>query len=92
VKLPQLVLKSSVHVFPRARGLVGFLAPPSGFGAGAFAICVQPFAVAGAAAEVCVPLAAGMWAVLELLLDPHPETTTAMIRAVGARRRIGAAE
>src|SRR5947208_2227579 len=64
VKLPQLVLNSSVHFLVASSGFAGFLPLAFGRGAGAFAICWQPLAlvVAGLAlpATVAGAVAAGM--------------------------------
>ncbi len=93
VKLPQLVWNSSVHFFLASSGCFGFLAPPSGLGAGAFAICWQPFAAAagaGAAALVEVdgaPPPLGMSAVFVPLEPQAASDKAARTGRAGASRR-----
>src|SRR3954447_26475887 len=71
VKLPQLVLNSSVHVLFAASGLVGFFCLPGARGFGALATCRQP-AACGAGVCAWVLPATGMSAVVDLPLDPQP--------------------
>src|SRR4051794_10207118 len=93
VKSPQLVSNFSVQVFEASSGWVGFFWPPSGFGFGAFAICLQAprelVVGAGVAVVAVVGEPEGMSAwVLPPLFEPHAVRSAVRSRSIGASDRL----